>query len=240
MIDQWIHSFYRFMNNLGFPDPIHAALVHMPMGLVVGAFFFAWLAVLFKRERLAVTAYHCIVLAFLFLFPVILFGIADWRNFYGGIWLTPIKMKMILAGTLFCLSLVAVVVGSRGKEGAKTLPALYTLCFIAVVLLGWFGARLVYGEIPREVGKAHQAGEKVFAANCWICHANGGNRLKPDRPLRNSPLLKNFDTFLAQVRHPEAPMPPFAESRISGAEAKALYDYIASRWRYPGEKGGQP
>jgi uncharacterized membrane protein len=239
MIDGWIHSFYRFVSDLGFPDPIHAALVHMPMGLVVGACVFAWLAVLLKRERLAVSAYHCIVLAFLFLFPVILFGIMDWRNFYGGSWLMPIKMKMIMAGTLFFFSLIAVIVGFKGKEGSKALLVFYTFCFITVVSLGWFGARLVYGERPHGEAKTYQAGEKVFAANCLICHADGGNKIMPDKPLRNSTKLKRFDTFLSQIRHPEAPMPPFSESQISDPEAKALYEYIANKWTPPGRKGGQ-
>ena len=239
MIDGWIHSFYRFMNDLGFPDPIHAALVHMPMGLIVGAFIFAWLSTILKRERLAVSAYHCIVLAFLFLFPVILFGIMDWRNFYRGSWLMQVKVKMILAGTLFFLSLIAVIIGFRRKEGLKVLLTFYTFCFITVILLGWFGARLVYGERPHGDVKTYQAGEKVFAANCLICHADGGNKIMPDKPLRNSAKLRKFDMFLSQIRNPEAPMPQFAESQISDSEVKALYGYITNRWNHTVEKSGQ-
>ncbi|MGV8057233.1 MAG: hypothetical protein AB2L12_04220 [Smithellaceae bacterium] len=75
-----------------------------PWGLVIGAFFFAWMVVLSPWKKLAVTAYHCIALAFIFLFPVIISGFMDWRNFYLGAWLTPVKMKMILAVILLILS----------------------------------------------------------------------------------------------------------------------------------------
>jgi uncharacterized membrane protein len=120
MADIWIHSFYRIVNNLGFPDPIHAAMVHMPMGLIVGAFIFGWLSAFSGWKKLALSAYHCITLAFLFLFPVVLFGIMDWRHFYMGAWLTPIKMKMVLAGILLIFSAGAVFMGFKGKEGSRT------------------------------------------------------------------------------------------------------------------------
>ena len=38
------------------------------------------------------------ILAFLGLFPTVLAGYVDWQHFYGGTWLFPIKMKMLLAG----------------------------------------------------------------------------------------------------------------------------------------------
>ncbi|MDD5169955.1 MAG: c-type cytochrome [Syntrophales bacterium] len=226
-MDAGINAFYNFLNDLGFPDPIHAAMVHMPMGLVVGAFFFAGIAALTRWKMLAVSARHCIGLAFLFLFPVITFGIIDWRHFYGGAWLTPIKMKMILAGMLFLLSLAALVTGSKGREASRTTLALYVLCFITVVLLGWFGARLVYGEKSQaRASKTYDVGAKIFAANCNICHANGGNKIKPDEPLRGSPDLRTFQTFLTQLRHPEVPMPTYTKAQISDKDAKELYDYI--------------
>lgn len=73
--------FYRIVNSLGFPDPIHVTLVHLPMGLIIGAFCFAWISALSSWEKPAVIDYHCIGLAFLFLFPVIIFGFLDWRHF---------------------------------------------------------------------------------------------------------------------------------------------------------------
>lgn len=38
MADAWINTLYSFLNTVGFVDPVHAPLVHVPMGLVIGFF----------------------------------------------------------------------------------------------------------------------------------------------------------------------------------------------------------
>jgi uncharacterized membrane protein len=234
MIDIWIGSFYHMVNSFGFPDPIHVTLVHIPMGLVIGAFVFSWLSALTSWKRLTVTAYQCITLALLFLFPVIIFGFMDWRHFYLGAWLTPIKIKMVLAVILLILSFAAFLLGFKGKESSKITLALYSLCLITVIGLGWFGARLVYGDQIQGSSKQYQNGEKIFVANCNICHANGGNKISPKNPLRNSDDLQNLDAFISLIRHPERPMPAFTALRISDKEAKELYDYIVNEVNCPG------
>ena len=68
---------YKFLAGLGYTHPIHPTEVHMPIGLVVGAFIFAWIALLFRRPRLTQTARYCVTLAFIWVFPTMLFGIMD-------------------------------------------------------------------------------------------------------------------------------------------------------------------
>jgi len=234
MIDIWIDSFYRMVNSLGFPDPVHVTLVHVPIGLVIGAFIFSTLSAFTRWKSLAVTAYQCITLVFLFLFPVILFGFMDWRHFYLGAWLTPVKMKMVLAIFLLILSFTAFLLGFKGKESSKITLTLYGLCLIIVIGLGWFGARIIYGEQVPASSKNYPIGEKIFMANCNICHTNGGNKISPKNPIRNSDDLKNLDTFVSLIRHPEKPMPEFSVRRISDQEAKELYDYIVHEVNCPG------
>jgi uncharacterized membrane protein len=241
MLDVWIGSFYSMMNSFGFPDPVHVTLVHIPIGLVIGSFIFSWLSALTRWKKLSVTAYQCITLTFLFLFPVIVFGLMDWRNFYLGAWLTPIKIKMVLAVILLILSFAAFLLGFKGKESSKITLTLYSLCLIIVIGIGWFGARLIYGEQVLPSSKNYPIGEKIFKANCNICHANGGNIISPKNPLRNSDDLQNLDAFISLIRHPERPMPLFTASRISEKEAKELYDYIVNEINCPGgtDKGSQ-
>lgn len=226
MNDFWITSFYQFLNRWGYSHPIHPALVHLPIGLIGGAFIFGWLAFLFNREQLARSARHCLTLAFLFWFPVVLFGFMDWQHFYGGVWLTPIKIKMILSGILFILFLIALIFGFGKGRSPKTALTVYSLGLVTVMLLGFLGAQLVYGRKTPEVSKTYLAGEKIFAANCITCHPGGDNIIKPDHPIKNSPKLKNIDTFIAWIRNPIAPMPPFPESKISVGQAKDLYPYL--------------
>jgi uncharacterized membrane protein len=237
IVDIWIDNFYRFVNSMGFPDPIHVILIHIPMGLILGAFFFSCLSYFPAWKRLAVTAYYCITMAFLFLFPAIIFGFMDWRHFYRGGWLTPIKIKMVLAGILLILSFLALLKGAKGKESSNLMPFLYTLCIIVVIGLGWFGGRVANGVIIPPHSKIYPAGEKIFVTDCSACHANGSNKFEPGHPLRGSDALEKLDYFISQIRSPDKPMPAFTTSQISDTDASELYNYIVDEFECPGKTG---
>jgi mono/diheme cytochrome c family protein len=78
-------------------------------------------------------------------------------------------------------------------------------------------------------------GEKIFNADCRVCHVNGGNIINSRFPLRGSQRLSTVKTFLSFIRNPRMPdgssgaMPSFSESRISDKEAENLYQYIISK-----------
>ena len=91
---------YNVLNKLGYHHPFHPTQVTMPIGLVMGAFIFAVVALVFRRERLMVTPLHCIILACIWVFPTMILGIMDWQHFYGGAWILPIKVKLITASFL--------------------------------------------------------------------------------------------------------------------------------------------
>lgn len=236
------NSVYEFLARLGYDHPIHPTEVHMPIGLVVAAFIFAWIALLLRRSNLARTARHCIILAFIWLFPTMLFGIMDWQHYYAEAMLFPIKMKLILAPILMVLLAVAVILGFKKGAESKAVLATYCLCFVTVVLLGYFGGQLVYGvkgpAPPAEV----KAGAKVFANNCKGCHPNGGNIVKPNLPLRSAPQLAEFNSFKAFIRHPVMPdgspgvMPAFVPAKISDQQAEDLYEYIQKVIEHPVRK----
>jgi uncharacterized membrane protein len=228
MIDEWINSFYGLLNSLGYSHPVHPALVHMPIGLAIGAFVFAWSALLFKKKPLAQAARYCSILSFLFLFPAMLFGYMDWRHFFHGAWLLPIDMKLILAGILMVLQVVGLFLGSKGRVGARSLLTIYTLCFFMVVGLGYFGAQLVYANKDQAAPETYKAGERIFLANCSGCHPQGGNVIKPQVPIINSPKVRDLKTFVGYIRKPIAPMPVFNQSQIPDQQADELYHYIVS------------
>ncbi len=236
MVDRWIFEFYRLLTDkLGFSDPIHAAIVHLPIGFVVGAFIFGWLAVLFGREKWALSARHCVILAFFFWFPVVFFGLTDWEHYYGRAWLPPIKIKLILAGLLFILLTCCLVFGASKKAVSKwVILTLYTFCLINVVFLGWFGARLVYGTNPEMTLMPYKSGRLVFIKECRNCHPDGGNILIGKKTINGSPKLKDIRTFISFIRHPEGEMPPFTRAQISDNEAEELYLYITTLLNKPG------
>lgn len=235
MTDMWILSFYQLLTRLGFSDPIHAAIVHIPIGFVVGAFIFGWIGVVSERERITLSARHCAIAAFIFLFPVVFFGLMDWEHFYGRAWLPPIIIKVVLTGILFVLLLAALLLGYSEKVKAKwILPALYTACFATVILLGWFGARLVYGENPELTLMPYKSGYQVFVNSCKSCHPNGLNIVRGKKPIINSPKLKDNNTFIKYLRNPEGTMPPFPRTVIADHEAEELYLYITTILSKPG------
>ena len=154
---------YQFLANHGYSHPIHPTEVHMPIGLVVASLVFIYIAVIFRRHNLEQTVRHCIILAFIWIFPTIFFGYMDWQHFYAGAWLFPIKVKLVAAAVLTVLLLLAVIVGHRRGAASKIAVTIYTLCFLVVVVLGYFGGQMVYGIKGASASRQHTApGEKYL------------------------------------------------------------------------------
>ncbi len=223
---------YEFLARLGYTHPIHPTEVHMPIGLVVGALVFAYVAAIFKRRKLEPTVRYCIILAFIWIFPTMLFGYMDWQHFYSGAWLFPIKVKLTLATILATLLLIAIFIGHKKGADSKAALTVYSLCFLVVVVLGYYGGELTYGSKTTATPTEFTTGEKIFTATCSACHPKGGNAIMPNLPLVGSPKLVGFDTFLAFVRDPKlpngksGPMPPIIPSKLSDKQLNDLYDYI--------------
>lgn len=183
-----IDFIYRFLAGLGYTHPLHPTITHLAIGLVMGALIFYLIAFLVPRGQYARTARRCSTLAFLAVFPSVILGLMDWSHYYGGCWMFPIQMKMILAGILVVLLLFSIVLNARKSSRTGFLLAVYLLCFAAVVGLGYFGGEIVYGKrAGREAGTqvAGETGEisgrkagpadfaavkKIFENNCTNCH----------------------------------------------------------------------
>jgi uncharacterized membrane protein len=227
MMETLIRTFYQFVDKLGFSHPIHAIIVHLPIGFIVGAFIFGSIAFLFNRERLALSARDCTILATLFYFPVVLFGFTDWVHYYGAAWLPAIKTKIILSGILLVLLLATLYLELVGKKNSKwALQLTYTGSLIAVVLIGWNGANLIYGTDPQSILQPYKTGYMVFLNECNSCHPQGGNTMDKTKPLSNSPELKDLDTFISFLRKSGEIMPSFPAQKIPDHEAEELYQYI--------------
>jgi len=140
-----IESIYQTLAKIGYSHPLHPPVTHLPAGLITGAFIFALIAWIFNRKSLAQTARHCFNLALVMAVPTILLGLMDWQHRFGGAYLFEIIMKLVLAGILLLLLLVAVVYAALSGAFTKSVVALYTLCLVAVVGLGYFGGELVFG-----------------------------------------------------------------------------------------------
>jgi len=140
-----IESIYTLLEKVGFTHPLHPALTHIPMGMVMGCFFFLLIGLFLKNRDLNTTALHCSILALIFAFPTIIAGILDWQYFYGGRFVPLIVIKLILAAVLVLLLSLSIRLNLQGAS-SKTLFVTYMLCLACVAGLGFSGGELVYGE----------------------------------------------------------------------------------------------
>ncbi len=227
-----MERFYQLLEAIGYTHPMHPPFTHIPVGLVIGVFLLGAISLLFRLQMAGRAARYCMIIAFISIFPTVLFGYMDWQHFYAGGWLSPIKIKLVLAGILLILAIISLVAG-RGNEGTSSrVVGIYTLCLVVVLGIGFFGGQLVYsGKVP--VGPAEfRNGEKLFRADCSGCHPYGGNIVDPKAELRGSDELKDLQTFIRWIRDPrldngaKGPMPPFPSARVSDPQAKELLGYI--------------
>lgn len=108
-----IEFMYQMLQRVGYTHPLHPAVTHVSAGLVIGGFIFSLGALFLRKQILAQTAHHCIILALIALVPTIMLGLMDWQHNYAGAWLFPIKIKLFIAGLLLIfLSIAAVLVQS--------------------------------------------------------------------------------------------------------------------------------
>lgn len=237
------NAFYELLTRLGYSHPVHPILVHMPVGLTVGAFCLCIAGILRRRPALLCCAQHLGLLALLFLVLAVPIGIIDWRRFYGGAWLFEIKMKLALAATLLILLILATVLGRQPGRHAGLMPTLYFLGVLNVGGLGFFGGELVYrGRVP-EAPDHLRAGQLIFDGNCSGCHNRGGNAFMPNLPLRSAPQLQTYAEFRDFVRDPRlpngqpGPMPAFGPGQLSDAQLQSLYDYVQFAFVKPQRDG---
>jgi uncharacterized membrane protein len=248
-----IDAFYGLLGRIGFTDPLHPPIVHVPIGLVIGALAFFAIALLFKRKLLVMTARQVSILALVFVFPSILFGVFDWIHFYHGAMIPAIRIKMGLAAALLVLLGLGIILGSEVRLRSAAMAIIYGLSFVAVLGLGYYGASLVYGRgalvaqsssigvaaAPSaiEAKKGEPGGKALFEANCQACHAGGGNSIVASLPIKGSKRLAGLEAFERFLRAPAMPdgkpgdMPPFDEDTLADGQAKELYGFLKAEFK---------
>ncbi len=255
-----IDSLYLFLSRLGFTDPLHPAIVHIPIGLVIGAFVLFAVALVFKRKQLVISARYLSILALVFAFPSIIFGVFDWLHFFHGAMLPAIKIKMVLAGCLLVILGIGIILGGEVKPFRAAMTVVYAASLVIVVALGWFGAGLVYGRgivaVPasrigvsegvrapsvsaagRALADKDAEGKAVFESSCSNCHPGGANIVEPKLPIKGSKRLASLATFQGFIRAPTmpdgkvGPMPVFDQDTISADRVAELYAYCKDEYK---------
>lgn len=226
-----ISSFYNALANIGYTHPLHPAVTHIPVGLIIGGFILALTGTILKRPSLTKSARHCFWLALLALPVAALFGLMDWQHFYNGVWLMPVIIKMVLAAVLFVLLIITLI-----PFREKVPLVLYCLCLFIVIGIGFFGGELVYGKRGKKEAPGNtriEQGAAFFAQNCSMCHYNdrADTRIGPglkdlfkkDKlPISGKPVTE--DSVKSQIKTPFDKMPPFTD--ITEEELVSLIEYL--------------
>ncbi len=235
---------YGAMHLIGYRHPIHPALVHMPIGLIFGAFVFIFAAPYFKNRALDRAAFYALILAFLFYIPTAFMGIMDWQYFYASAWILVFKIKLALAALLFVLLIWALYLSVKNRiEGGAVASwwnkAVHVLMLLDVVGLGYLGGNLVYGGQRAIKTAEYKVGGAIYEKKCAACHAQGGNIIAPKLPVIGAPQLDDEKAFIAWLRNPnKSPhiMLKFPVSQISDAQAAQLRGYIVNVLEKPRKK----
>jgi cytochrome c6 len=77
---------------------------------------------------------------------------------------------------------------------------------------------------------AQSSGESLFAANCKVCHPDGGNIINPAKTLQKKDRMANNVKTAADIvnkmRNPGPGMTKFDEKTISDKDAHAIAEYV--------------
>ena len=226
---------YQGLAKIGYTHPIHPAITHVPVGLVIGGFIFIIVGRFLRQPVLAKTARHCMILALIFV-PVAMFlGYLDWQHFYAGAWLFPIKMKLLSAVLLLIFLSMVLIIG-RKSESTTKLILMHAICLSTVVGLGYFGGELVYGSKTTKSDMTEgpiAEGVRIFNQRCSVCHYTDKTETKIGPGLKGLFNMKSMPASGApvsdanvrkQLKTPFKDMPPFSD--LSDKDIEALIAYL--------------
>ncbi len=139
-----IESVFNLLADIGYNHPLHPAITHVPVGMIIGGFLFAICSRPLKNPDLGQAAHYCFILALISVFPTILSGYMDWQHTFEGEWDFLIKMKFFLAAIMVILLSIAVKAGRPAAVSNKIIT-IYFFCLAVAISLGYIGGELLYG-----------------------------------------------------------------------------------------------
>ena len=136
---------YQTLAKMGYSHPLHPAMTHIPMGMIIGGFLFAVGSVVMKKDDLAKAAHYCYTLALIFVLPTMMLGYMDWQYKFDGEWSRLILTKIILAVMLTIMLVITYFYGKNVKIDIKQKLIFYVICFGIALGIGFIGGELQYG-----------------------------------------------------------------------------------------------
>ncbi len=102
---------------------------------------------------------------------------------------------------------------------------LFFILFLAVFILG-----TVAFAFAKEEASEVSRGEKLFIANCKVCHPDGGNIVNPKKTLHKADREANgvtkVEDVIKRMRNPGPGMTKFDEKNYPDKDARAIAEYV--------------
>ena len=242
-------SIYEGLAAIGYTHPIHPPMTYLPIGMVIASLIFGMTARWSRYSDLAHTARHCIILGLIGAFPTIVTGFMDWQYFYGGAWVLPIRMKILLAGVLLFLLCTNVLLHFKLPAASRGILFMYSLSFLTVVAIGYFGGVLVFAT-PRAIPDERETEDrvylvtyadvaKIFELRCISCHSgpNPADGLGLDRYEQvmsggeHGPVVvpgrPDESELMQRIRGAAQPRMPLGQPPLAENEMQAIERWIA-------------
>lgn len=140
-----INAVYETLARYGFVHPLHPAMTHLPMGMVMGSFVFTISYMVMRKPDLLTTAHYCIVLALLGVFPTAVLGFMDWQHKFAGEWSGIILSKIFLFVIFTFLLVVTFQAGRKENRAYMKYLLLNAMLLACAIGLGFMGSELLYG-----------------------------------------------------------------------------------------------
>ncbi len=134
---------YKTLASIGFNHPLHPAVTHIPMGLILGGCIFAIASQ--KKPELLATARHCYMLALVFIPLAALTGIMDWQYRLFGKGSSLIIFKMVLAVAISMLVIATLIFSRKEETDRKLILFLFIITALGAVVQGFLGGEILYG-----------------------------------------------------------------------------------------------
>lgn len=139
-----VENIFGFLQGIGFHHPLHPAMTHIPMGMIMGAVAFRIVSLIPRFKYLAKTGYHCVIFGLLGMIPTALTGLLDWQHIYSGKWEFLIIFKMILAVALTAVMILIAVKDNPENPKFDNTTFLYLFAVLICIGLGFAGGELTH------------------------------------------------------------------------------------------------
>lgn len=117
---------------------------------------------------------------------------------------------------------------NRLREGKRMMKKMFMVMFVVVVICS-----MSFYAFAQKTSSS--TGESLFAANCQVCHPDGGNIINPAYTLhqkdRYAHNVKTAADIVNKMRNPGPGMTKFDEKAISDNDAHTIAEYVIKTFK---------